>query len=206
MSWKESNKWRQHDEIKKKNVSSSSLVSLVSKWHDLIYCNRAGILRQIPLDHLWCKSTSHRLFHYHYKAMIQIKANTRSTEEVSCISWEIRRSSRISANKYQSIHSLQSKKMQQSSHSHLHMAGQHNHRKHAPYYLLQEHHVIPTQPFLAISTHHFIRSNLIIPPPSSCCKLFTSSTPPAIASCLCDSPNQPTRGWFLKTLHQLFFQ
>ena len=66
--------------------------------------------------------------------------------------------------------------MQQSTHSELHMAGQHVHRNHTLYSRLQEHHVILSKlPFLIISTHGFIRSNLIIPPPSSLCQLFTSS-------------------------------
>lgn len=89
---------------------------------------------------------------------------------------------RESANKYPSILSWQSKKMQQSTHSHLHMAGQRNHRTHTPYYRLQEHHVIPTKPSLVISTHDFIRSNQIIPPPSSFCRVLTlpSLTPTAL--------------------------
>lgn len=56
------------------------------------------------------------------------------------------------------------------------MAGQHNHRKHTPYYRLQEHHVVRPKPFLLISTHDFIRPHLIMPPPSSFCGLFTSSS------------------------------
>lgn len=41
--------------------------------------------------------------------------------------------------------------MQWSTHSHLHMPGQHNHRNHAPYYRLQEHPVIPTTLLFLIS-------------------------------------------------------
>lgn len=101
------------------------------------------------------------LFRYHYKAMMQISADIINKKHRVSMFYrqenhrlQISRG-RILASKYQSIHSPQSKKMQQSSHSHLHMAGQHNHRKHAPYYHLQEHHVISTKPFLVISTHDF---------------------------------------------------
>lgn len=73
--------------------------------------------------------------------------------------------------------------MQQSTHSHLHMPGRRNQRKHALYYRLQEHHVITTTQFLVISNHDFIRSSLITLPPSSFCRLLTSSALNCPAPC-----------------------
>lgn len=98
--------------------------------------------------------------------------------------------------------------MQQSTHSHLHMAGQHNHGKHAPYYRPQEHHVICTKPSLVISTHDFIRPDLTIPPPSSFCRLVSSSTLFVTPSCLCDFSlsiytHQPTFFFYFNSLHLL---
>ena len=72
------------------------------------------------------------------KQIIQT-ASTRSTEYVSLSNWEIRKG------EYWPIcFHVRRAELQQSAHTHLHMAGQHNHSKHAPYYCLQEH-VIPTQ-------------------------------------------------------------
>ena len=88
------------------------------------------------------------------------------------------------------------------------MAGRHNHRKHAPYYRLQEHHVSCPEPFLIIfSTHDLIiRPNLITPSSFSILFSFTTLIISCfvffILPCLCDFPYESTPAWFPQTLFQ----